>query len=220
MDRAGGELIDMELGHSESLAVCPEDLLGTVKPELHPGETLLWAGRPVQRLKDGYLPERLLIAIWCSAVTVIVAIAAVGWRFASLERDESKFAVPFCVMAAASVILIFFLDRLRKRRAAYFRELCTVFALTDQRAILWQQPSKSNAIEVITLPARSIGSVHRLEFPDGTGSAIFTGNLPHWEFRSFYGVDNVRHVEALARDVLVDPNYRQSDAYNDDDDWP
>ena len=192
-----------------------DEVISLIKPVLAPGEKLLWVGKPVVRSQD-----HTGMRVW-SISFVAVALLALScgvltatWKPSSdllAHAIQVAFVITLIVLAILiGAVLTYFKNRWVKRRAASRR----TFALTDDRAILWQREKQSKAVRVITIPAHSIGSVHRKENADGSGDVIFSGNLANLEFCGFLGIVDVRHVEALARATLVNPNHRHNDTHS------
>jgi hypothetical protein len=81
-----------------------------------------------------------------------------------------------------------------------------VYALTDLRAITWTPWPNSPAVEIRTVARGSITSLHRLEYPDGSGDVMFSA--PTESGRSgasgFERIADVRRIEDLVRRTLVD----------------
>jgi hypothetical protein len=184
----------------------PDDLVGRVKSELVPGERILWAGRslrpPARAIHLRWLVVFLPIPV---ALFVLGLLSILGLRGGRRGDDDLGGTIVLLIISAAVAVgmLMGIADTWADRRLRPWN----AYALTDRRAIVWL-PKASGAVEIFTYPARSIGLIHRTELPDGSGDVIFRGNVPHHAFQGFAGVAEVRRVEALAREVLIDPDYR------------
>jgi hypothetical protein len=187
----------------------PEDLHEVIKPELAPGERLLWAGRANMR---GWLGSSGLLAlvIWAAGFLVVSAVCfaglfgALGRRFAAIDGATAIIGVISGIIGF--LILIGTLARLVSEGAgrALVKKRC--YALTDRRAIVWNPRPGSKAVEVYSIPRGRIKDVHRAEYPDGSGDVIFALQDPGYDESQsggFLGVAEVRRVEDLVRRVLI-----------------
>jgi cbb3-type cytochrome oxidase subunit 3 len=188
-----------------------DQVLSLIKPELVPGEKLLWAGKPVRAEDTSGFRGWLITFASIGAIPLFCGLVMLTFRPTNDALARGIVAAGFISLVVMGGLLIAVVgslfERLGRNRSASSR----TFALTDHKAILWQPETKTKAIRVITIPAHSIGSVNRKEYPNGSGDVIFSGNVASYEFSGFFGVDDVRHVEALARATLVNPDYRHND---------
>ncbi len=197
---------DSNLEGGEWTGELPDDLSARIKPELAPGERLIWAGQP-----SSNFPGRArypTIAIQWTIGLGLVAIAFL-WIGQRPGGPEGAVAVGFSAALIGAVLAIIVFAACAHVRAERRRLARTGYALTDRRALIWRPRSNSPAIDVFTHPARSIDRIHRTEYPDGSGDVVFSHTFSP---DGFFAVANVRRVEALAREVLLDPEasrYRQ-----------
>ena len=187
----------------------PEDLIQFVKPELQPGERLLWASRADQaggRLRrDGH------------AVAGTWAFGLISAGFASLflsirpdpliRRAEATlitFAIIFLMIG--SLIGIFTIGGLVSTKRDRRLRARRIYAVTDRRAILWTPVAGSDAVTVHAYPRGSIkpGQVERTQFPDGSGTLALQGGYS--AHGNFEGIADVRRVEELVRRFLIAPD--------------
>ncbi len=201
----------------------PADLAARVKAELEPGESLLWASQAVCPMpKPGQYsteegPNVSAFVIWTlglwtlAAITGLASLGQFGWISDEAETYlimASLTLVTIGAMLAGSLVVHGF----KAGFGALMRKgerLRPIYALSDRRAIIWVPQSRLSAFQVIHQPARSLSGVHRIELPDSTGDVIFESGQSHWSPGGLKGVSDVRRVEALARSVLVDPEYRK-----------
>lgn len=191
----------------------PEEWLARIKGEFLPGERCLWAGRPVRLEAEG-TPWR----VWAAWIVAFAGVGSVGGLAAGGGQpkdtvEKTGLGILMLGLTGGVITVGMLVESLRDRAAERARRRRIVYALTDRRAIGWI-PAGRRAVEVATIPARSIGATHRVEYDDGTGDVVFSGNVPGVTFAGFLGVSDVRRVEALAREVLVDPDFRGFDALN------
>ena len=188
----------------------PGDLFAQAKVELAPGEKLLWAGRPGRgpEARASWLPWVVwLVGLWLlGSVAAFVAKEAEG-------RDTIHKVISHVLMGVACVACFSYpvalVMTIRERSSSRRRRSRTVYALSDRRAICWLPSPTSRGIKVVSIPGRSIDAVYRVERHDGSGSIRFVGDGLDQEFGGFEGVADVRRVERLAREILVDPDYQK-----------
>jgi hypothetical protein len=194
-----------------------EDLRDRIKVELDPGERVLWAGRPQPKkvpIEGGAIFLALL-----DLVLILVAAACFIRAFRSPLTDNSG-PIFFGVLA---LIFAFFtslglISGAKRRRRDRENRQRTCYALTDRRVIIWQagghlystwQPGgQSAAIQVVSHERAVIKSIHRLEYPDGSGDVVICRSEVEnaWLPGNIEGVADVRRVERLFRDVLLGEN--------------
>jgi hypothetical protein len=189
-----------------------EELAARIKPELAPGERLLWAARSRSELSSGPIS----LANWlCIVVSGLVAFLGIGTglgMFGQTLKDSSSVAIMLGDLAVP-----FFLGSCAFAVHAWVTNLgwgqekpATIYALTDSRAIVWRPEPKRGGFEIFTLPPGSFRQVHRHERPDGSGDVTFShlegfSGMPEPP-KGFQGVADVARVEALIRaGLLVKP---------------
>jgi hypothetical protein len=188
----------------------PEELIPLVKPELQPGERLLWAARarlrPVSAVNfpiTSLLTAVTTVGLCCSSFYAIFGPPRL--RFLSVEGLLIGVGIVSGIVGLISGIVAFDRWMSRSRPNDY---LGNAYALTDRRAIIWIPLKGSTAVEVHTFSRGSIKAIHRLEYPDGSGNVKF--DYPMEEFCSvpsgFEGVSQVRYVEDLTRRTLLGPD--------------
>jgi len=186
----------------------PEELLEHVKPELQPGESLLWAAearpRPAPAQRFPY-----------SAALVAASFGALsgGCFFAIFGRYRPVFLALEGLMTATGVISaivgivagIIAVAIMIEHWSSGAPGGPRVYALTNRRAIIWVPRQDSTAVEIFTVSPGSLRSIHRVEYPDGSGDVRF--DFPsedhHFAIGGFDGVIDVRRVEELARETLL-----------------
>lgn len=189
----------------------PDDLRALVKSELRPGERLLWAARAVRPPSDtpGFQGNGTGLAWFVGSAGV--ALGSLAYILGAFGPPSEVAVILIKLLAfmsgvVASGIAIGLATMLAGRASARRRAALVAYALTDARAILWRPRHGTQAVEIYTFPARSLASIHRAEFPDGSGDVIFGDDSPDWITQGFLGVAEVRRVEALAREHLLDPS--------------
>ena len=108
------------------------------------------------------------------------------------------------------IVLAFAIQGWFNRRRLEQTGFKPTYALTDRRAILWT-PNVYNAlpgaVEVCSVFRGNIKTIHRIEYPDGTGDVVFNrfASEEGWMNTSFDGIPDVRRVEDLVRRTLMGP---------------
>ncbi len=176
------------------------ELADRIARELSRDENLIWAGQP--RLDLATRPAFFLVPFGI-VFTVISLIWIVVAGFLTLGL-LAPCGLPFIVVGVALIASPVWL-RSRARR--------TVYALTNQRAIIWE-PGWFGASTVRNYTAAGLGRISRTERTDGSGDLVFeeittythhTDGGGNWQTtrRGFMGIDNVRDVEDLVRKTLL-----------------
>jgi hypothetical protein len=210
------------LGHD-----LPDDLRPWVKAELEPGEHVIWAARALLPPRTTSIPGRVTAALWAAALLSISGgcLYLVLGPLAERVQEVDGFLLATGLLSG---IIGFFvvvgtvaasLTELGQGRG----EAGPWYALTDRRAVVWEPQPDSKGIAVRAYPRGSVESVSRVEYPDGSGDVVF--GLPKTAFGispGFKTVADVRRVEKLAREVLVEkasaPHAADHDAGLPDDD--
>ncbi len=153
----------------------PTDAYAALTPYLHPGEQLLWAGRPKQGFAlRGWDILHLPIAIFAAAVGTILTVIELR------EPSEPGAIVAALIMALAgyyAAVVRFFVDR--------WQRSLTYYAVTDQRAILLtkESPDYVRSVNLETLKkitySRRSDNTGTLEF-DRPGIGTMQGRYDMW----------------------------------------
>jgi len=185
-----------------------DELTALVKPELLPGERLIWAAKSRPN-RSGLWVEAVKAMPWIvgSLLIGVLALAAFNGEFGPrLLKIEGFLAVlgifsgvVFVISAIAMISLVMSaISQARQDRDA-------TYALTDRRAIIWRPNIETKGIEVHSFSRGSIKNVSRVEYSDGTGDVKFTPTEPN-----AYGIPNIftkipdaRQVEHTIRQFLM-----------------
>ena len=188
-----------------------DDLHARIKAELVPGERLLWAGQPTRDTVDRASWQRW--AIWFVAIASVLLAGLSIDKEPPLTTPTEKIGGGLVILGlvAGSIYAIAFVWTLHERSRERRSMRGTLYALTHQRAIRWSPAPGRRGVLIETIPAQSLGSVHRVECPGGVGDVKFGGNVPHGTFLGFDGIAEVRRVELLARSVLLGSEYQWRD---------
>ena len=196
-------------------------LLGRLKPELKPGERLLWASRgdrpsptEARRSPRGGFAWAFRLGLAAVACFLIAAVlvsnrleeVAVGAVVIGLVAGLFSGAVLLGSIASA---LAWSAERARLAHRIY--------ALTDARALILEPMPRSSAVIVHTFPKGSIRpeDLTRMQYPDGSGDLVFRAALVGPG--GFYGVADVRQVDHLVRQFLIpaDPERAPEPSYSE-----
>ena len=178
-----------------------------VQGELSPGETLLWAARPV-------LPHlrriRLIPLVFVAVLTGLsgVSLAAMLGLFQPPSADPWALAAAFLLAPAAlgGLIAIDALRRVFSWMARRWTLARTIYALTDQRVIIGRYDWAAGALDSYSLLPGMIAGTTPFEYADGTGDLYFEGLEPMVRGPvGFFGIRGVRDVDRLLRETLIDP---------------
>ncbi|MEO6807938.1 MAG: hypothetical protein ABI353_02365 [Isosphaeraceae bacterium] len=198
----------------------PDDLRGRIKAELVPGERLLWAAQAIPRQSESlgcYLFGGLL-ALAAIIVSSLALSAYFGFEIHSNTRTDHLLSLALAMglggfVIVLSMIFCWWIDWAEVRKTAN-----KLYAMTDRRAIIWVPSEHAGAVEVHSISARMVGKIHRVENTDGSGDVMFTGRAdgPYLNPWGFDGVANVRRVEDLVRQILVNPDAPAEQIDNDE----
>jgi hypothetical protein len=190
----------------------PDESHARLKAELVPGERLLWAGRPRPqpvRFGCGYGVACLstITLLVLGGFSLALALHVIGLRVPPPDNSFTAGLV-MCglgVLVGLATVASWFSQRKQREQAVHH-----LYALTDRRAIIWRPKFGSDGVEVFTYPRGVFGSLHRIEYPDGTGDVIFFRPRPEDDLSyirptGFERVAEVRRVEELIRRFLVGP---------------
>lgn len=138
----------------------PTDAYAALTPHLHPGERLLWAGRPKQGFAlRGWDVFSLPMSIIAAVVGTILIVTE--WR----EPSEPGGIFAALVMALAGyygAVIRFFIDR--------WQRSLTCYGVTDQRAIILTRESPTYVRSVYLKTLKQVTYSRR---SDGTGTLEF-----------------------------------------------
>lgn len=190
-----------------------DDLMAQIKPELAPGERLLWAARPLPEPPRWGGDWWSYGWLWAAGFTILGVGCFIAVVYPETHKSRFEEKVPAAIFAFLTGMVGLAIGcgtiaGARSRRNDRRRALDRVYALTDRRAILWEPVADSTATTIQVVPRGSLTSIgiRRTQFPDGSGDVTF--GLDHKGPAGFLRVADVRRVEELVRRILVDPATR------------
>lgn len=178
------------------------DLYQQLTQEMQSDEEIVWAGQPRPGLasRKGLLmiPFGFLFAGIAGMFVMMAGMSPFGFL--------GLIGIPFVLVGVALMFTPVFLSQQAKR---------TLYALTNRRAIIWK-PNLFDQRQVYSYLPESLGGMYRSENSDGSGDLIFEEiRSSHYRNgrhrtritrRGFMGIENVREVEHLVRDTLLNKN--------------
>ena len=201
----------------------PPPLQARVEAELDKNERLLWVGQPNPRRFMLQALPILLFGIPFTAFAVFWMVIASGMMFGAADMMDGfgggifacfpLFGLPFLFIGLAMLTAPLWMAR----RAGQ-----TFYALTDQRAILWEA-NLWGGVAVRMYRGPDLTRMRRNEYNDGSGDLIFEEYVTlshgpgHSDFHGDYGrrvrwnrqqhgflaIPRVREVEEIVRKVLL-----------------
>ena len=188
-----------------------EDLTHLIKPELQPGERLLWASRaglgPGSNPASTWPSKPALIWFFGFLTASIGCFAAIP-MVANRRPDGPEAGLAVLGIFAGIIAFffaVFFVGNFFSKQKEREKLAGQVYALTDRRAVIWV-PAERSAVAVHTFQRGTLKGeqLHRVEYPDGSGDVLFHGGY-FGGASGFIGIAEVRRVEELVRRFLVDP---------------
>jgi hypothetical protein len=184
----------------------PEELDARVRDELRSGEQLLWVGQPRlgRYAKPGYVAFFFgLIPVafglfWIATTTIGVVNG--GGNFGLFASCSALSALPPLMFGCFLMSVPYYLKQAAKR---------TCYALTDQRAILWEAKWRG-ALTVRSYGPEALTKISRMDYSDGCGDLILDEVITRdsdgdkkTTRHGFMAIENVRDVEELLHKVLL-----------------
>lgn len=181
----------------------PAELAAPFEPDLGPGERLLWVGVSHSRWarpRDGW--RGFIVAAGAFLLSAGTLSAFLDPRFAPIGVLCGVIGVLAGTAGTLVLVAASLTAGQRYREGKVLRQVA--YAITDRRLIVRRPVSDSQGVEVLAIEPGEVLTVHRLEFPDGTGDVVLAlGDAHHGQPLSLAAIDEVRRVETLARQVLL-----------------
>ena len=183
------------------------DFRGVLKSSLAPGEALLWSARP------GLPRVRKIAVIPALFVVVLTSLSGVSLT-AMLGIFEQPVASPLVWITALCLapavlggfIIFDLIGRIIAWAGSRWRLARTIYAVTDQRAIIARVDSSAGDLHLFSFLPGMLDGTTRFEYPDGWGDVYFEGlGRLSREPVGFLGIRAVRRVDELVRETLIDP---------------
>ncbi len=183
-----------------------DDLRESIKPELEPGERLLWASRPGFRVQKQPKGGHLVGLVWIVGMLVLCVGCLLGSLLRGPRFESLVVFLQFVGVIAGLISFLIFLGMFSgyvSGNSARSQMAGQVYALTDRRAIMRVTDPKTQAVTVHSYHRGTIKSehLHRIQYPDGSGDVLFLE--PYREPAGFLDVADVRRVEGLIRRFLI-----------------
>lgn len=182
----------------------PEEWLARIKPELAPGERLIWAG---QAKRPRGPSGRTAATLWASAFAAIGAFGFAGlFGMLGPQLREASGLMALMGVGASSIsflTVVGLVSHVLATGVNYSPLRASLYVLTDARAIAWTP--FGGGVTVQSTRRGAVKSLHRVEYADGSGNVVFD-NLPPSPVglpAGFHNVPDARRVEALARLHLI-----------------
>jgi hypothetical protein len=170
-------LIEMDDQLPLEIEELPEELVEFVKPELHPGERLLWTEASKPRRSTAHRPTAiwaLLLALGSLAISGGLFLAIFGpWRPLFVNQENILILGGLGSALTGIIALIVAGYGWANDQAERDAVPRMTYALSDRRAIIWSPIKGSAAVEIFTYSVGTLNKVHRLEYPDGSGDVYF-----------------------------------------------
>ena len=182
----------------------PDEWLARIKPELAPGERLIWAGQSNPKFE---MSGRWFATIYAVGFAVLSLVGFAG-LFGHLGERIHNFESGLSLMGIGCGAVAFLIslgvianviDKGSERRLLRNN----LYALTDSRAIIWSPEGRG--VNVQSTLRGSVKGVHRTEYADGSGTVLFNLGSPSFSATEtgFHNVPDARRVEALVRLHLI-----------------
>ncbi|MBL8822939.1 MAG: hypothetical protein JNJ77_10160 [Planctomycetia bacterium] len=196
-----------------------EELDSRVRSDLRQGEKLLWVGQPRPgRLSRQAWPIVLFGIPWTAFALFWMAMAS-GFIFLGNQNPQPAgqgfdifrwffplFGLPFVLVGLGMLSSPYWFTR-RARKTCY--------AVTTQRAIIWQA-GWFGSMEIRSFAPAELNRIRRVEYANGEGDLIFEDLLTMAHFErsrhqtsmraGFMGISNVKKIEELITKALLHPS--------------
>ncbi|TWT99395.1 hypothetical protein Pla108_03320 [Botrimarina colliarenosi] len=174
------------------------ELRRLVDNELDRDERLAWLAQPDPKAYTrGYWVIQLFgVPFTAFSVFWIAMASSMGGGFFGL------FGVPFVLVGTGMLTAPFWCRRLARR---------SVYAITDQRAIVFKQ--EWSGMSIRSFRPDQLGAIERKQHADGSGDLIFAKEItqygrnnhgPHISRIGFIGIANVKQVEDLIENLAAE----------------
>jgi hypothetical protein len=194
------------------------DALSAIRREVRPAERLLWSGVPrpdgfrrrvrqITRFGKVFAGFALFwMAVAAAMLWVLPPASGIEFKSDSGETIPVFLQIGFPLFGTPFLLVGVWLARAGTREAR--RAGRTAYAITDQRAIIWEC-SGNGVVRCESLDGREVRGADRTELPDGSGDLVFSAaadregaarlrvNGVPVSTVGFFGVENVREVDRL-----------------------
>lgn len=182
----------------------PDEVQNCIRSELRDGEQLVWVGQPLPGRFARWAWFRVIWSIpWVMIPLILMVASLVAIFGGNVQGGEATywvllvFAIPFLSIGLANLSAPYWARRRGKR---------TIYAITNQRAIVWEgknfRPPKVHSFG----PA-DLTQLRRVEYSDSVGDLIFGDHIEipslSGMVRSFVAIDGVQEVEKLLRKAVL-----------------
>ncbi len=192
------------------------DQMHVIEGELASGERIRWTGRPHSwRFVPAMIP-RFIFGIFVAAAALPILVDALGAEGWGGRLFLSVFALPFVLVAL--VLLSALPWAIRKGRR-------TLYVVTDRRAITFLRGISSTSIR--SFGPEQLTDLERKEKDDGSGDITFMSVVKALgrgepdarrasaEGLGFFGIEDVREVEELLKDIAAHADVRGESPYTE-----
>ncbi len=188
------------------------EFIESAKPELEPGETLIWAFRPAARPVEGVGK-----VVWLAVADVAFLALGLASIFPGGRPADSAVGAFLCFFAFFCITLALLKTSSARKRRIDEQE-SRRYLLTDSRVVVWAPLSeydsswRPGAMQVVSHRRGEVAAIHRIEYGEnGLGAIVLTPRPGADEFgrssalaSTLGDVPNVRDVERLFRRVLLE----------------
>ncbi len=179
------------------------ELWNQVTPELQNGEELLWVGKPTP-LRVVLANGELIAGLFSVALLIFVFVMFSNFRMPSFQSPAGSSFSPFSLFnwfpLFFAAIALFTVGR---PLYEFFMATRTIYGLTDKRALIIKHSLSGKSVESYT----EIDQLERTSLDNGKGDLVFARLSTRYRRKGgyrtrtrkigFFGIDNVREVEAL-----------------------
>ena len=179
--------------------ITPPQLQEALDRELEHGERGKWAGMPKPRLFTPASVGSFLFAIPWTGFSVFWICGAAGFKIPEFNKPQDLFplfGLPFLLIG---------LGMLSAPWWSYRSAFRTLYAITNQRAVIIKQGMSSNTVRSFT--PSDLFDLEKVERRDGSGDVLFdlprgmASNNAGRALAGFFGVDDARSVEHMLREL-------------------
>ena len=195
-----------------------ETLRQHIGAEIEPNERLLWTGRPDPSKRAATGIPAMIFGIPFTLFALFWTTMASGAIFATRNSGHGTPAPLYLFPLFGLPFILVGFGLLLSPLWAYLKAQRTMYAVTDRRAITWEENTFGGKRTVRSFGPNEIALMERRENANGVGDLVFSRerNYSYQNGRNrntvrengFFAIPDVRTVERILRETFLGGGYR------------